>query len=48
MRDFIFFVVVALIVIYLLAQPNQQAEINKCVKAIYEVYSQILAGSVLR
>ena len=42
MKDLVFFAVVLLVLIYLFAQPDQQAEVNKHMKAIHEVIKQIL------
>jgi hypothetical protein len=44
MKDLLFLVAVFLIIIYAFSQPSQQAEVNKHMKAIYDVLQQTFSG----
>jgi hypothetical protein len=44
MKDFLFIVVIFLVIIYAFSQPSQQAEVNKHMKAIYDVLQQTFSG----
>lgn len=44
MKDIIIIVIMFFVLIYFMAQPHQQAEVNRHLLAIHEVFKQILPG----